>query len=281
VSIDNNAPAPPPINWSAGVQQKLIGLRPWLAGAAQEGYTIEHIENKVIPAAIREFERYCNIRINLCQIVTRPDGTYTGTVQLPANPASPSMLTTYTVPCVLRDGMMLRTQDLNEFFATRLYEHPVQMVQRIRIMLNDQNVYQMPTQWINIEQRTGKLHLLPIYGPLLATNVLNLFQLNVSMQDKDYAPNTLCIDYVAGLIPGWQDDYEYADLRRALEQFAAMMVLDDVRELADAGLSAVGNDGESRQYTRFEDMRKSLQVKVDTFKELWNAQESPMLIGWV
>jgi hypothetical protein len=269
-----------PITWD-GVRSRMVGMGSWLraAAASEAQYDERHIVANVIPARIREFEMQTNFTVLLKQIVSRPDGAYNGQgVVLPDG-------STNNLRVVTRDGMPYRDNMARQFFHIALHERPVQLLQRVRIMLNDILVYQVPPDWFNLEVRTGKAHLLPTYGPLLVSNVAALAVLSTGFGNLQYVPGAINCDYVAGLPAGWQFDPEWMHLKQSLEEFCAAQVYQDVQNMADAGLISknVSGDGtgESFSYDRFEKRIAQLEAKSLAFRDDFTGQEVSPLLGFV
>jgi hypothetical protein len=88
-----------------------------------------------------------------------------------------------------------------------------------------------------------------------------------------------------GLPTGWGLLDQWQDLVRALESYAALAVLDDISELADAGLLSVTTSGagvsETRMYDRFEKKRKQLTDTVNDFMALLKDTETMKPMAWI
>lgn len=257
-----------------GIKDRLVGLGPWLDAAANLPAPYAYTDAKiagVIPAMVRDFERKSRIRTSLTQFSTNPSGAY------PATPA---------VPLVEEDPSDYYVDAAAAYFRVSLKNRPVQKLQRVAVYAGDQLIYEIPTNWLSLKKREGVLFTIPTYGSLMVNAGITAFaQLSVAFGSYDYIPNALHLDYVAGLPAGWETSDEYADVLRALQEYCAYAVLNDIAHLADAGLSAFsasgGGGGQSLSYTRFADRKAELLQSVTQFCDEIKEQESPILFGFV
>jgi hypothetical protein len=255
------------------IKAKLVGLDPWFDAAAQSGaiYDDERFA-EIIPQAVRKFERDVQFRVNQVRIRTFDDGTYGhGTEGIPVKDESAH-------PYYRSMGF--------EFMTDTMNHRPILQFDRMRFVLNEQTVvFTPPVDWVRYDIRTGRIWIMPVSGSAQVTGVmLGITQLQMMFGGKDYVPNCLAYDYVAGLPTGWHLTDEWADLKRVLTQACALEVLDDVSETFDAGLTAKtisGGEGLSQnlQYTRFQNRRSMLEKSIETFKATLRATETPFLLA--
>lgn len=261
------------------IMQHLVGLDAYLQDAANSKaqYDSAKIES-LIPARIRDFERQCQVRINPVQCVVYPDGTYDGENGLDADGTREVI--------VDRPYDYYKTEAI-EFFRITLRNRPVQQVQRCRLMWNtDDTIFTFPSDWLRWNDRAGTFHIMPYRGAALASGAaLAYTQIGASFGYRDYVPGIICVDYIAGLPSGWETTREWADVKRAVEEYCAYGVLCDIGELYDAGLvnKSIGADGlsQSWSYDRFQRRKEELlKTSLSVLKEL-AVQEAPIFMGAV
>lgn len=266
------------------VLSHLAGLGPWRAAAkaADPAYTDVSMQRRIVQV-LREFERTSQYRVNAVQVINHDDGRFTGTIG--------SLVSVDGLPVYRDSALPYYESDAEEFFAFTLKERPVQQLQRVRVMLQDQVIFEVPTQWLALDARSGKAWILPVSGPLLLSAATVAFaQLRVAFGAKDYLPVGINVDYIAGLPDGWNDEanpiwQEWSDLGMNIEKCCARAILSDVAHVFDPGIAgkSVNADGatQSLSYTRFEDRKKELDEAVAAFMETFKAQETPFLFGYV
>ena len=258
---------------AADIKSHLVGLDNWLEAASRSkaNYDDRRIET-AIPQMIRRFERDTQFRINPIQVCMNDDGAFpapTGFTKLVESP-----LAFY--------------QSLGpEYLVTTLRARPVNLVQRIRVMLSpSETVVELPAEWYRWDTKAGRVWVVPSSGASVISSVTYAYSvLQFGMGSKDHLPNGLAIDYQAGLPVDWADSVEWSDLRYVLEQFCARRVLDDISHVYSPGqdsknISADGL-GLSRNYTRFQDRKAELDANIAEFKETFTAQETPVLLSTV
>lgn len=270
----------PPVT-VADVKTKLVGLDPWLCAAAQSDAAYDDARiAREIPAMIRRYERETQFRVNQAQVVANPDGTYNN-AGLTTNLAG-------DMPLVVDAAYpYYRRLAMEEYLVTTLQHRPVQQVQRVRIMLSPtDSLLHLPAPWYRVDGRSGRLWIVPYQGSVLVTtNLIGLTILQAAFAGKDFLPNSIAIDYIAGLPSGWTSNPEWADLRRSLEEYCALAVLNDIGEMFDAGMlsKSISADGagQSLNYDRFARRKQELQMSVERFQQTLQAQETPFLLGAV
>ena len=261
------------------VKQHLVGLGPWLSAAAQSQFAYD--DNVIAGKAVqctRDFERRTKFRVTPLQICSSPDGTYDQGQQ------QYSLVNGSTL--LIEDGYEYRRDMAQEYFTVQLRQWPAVKVQRVRVVIGSQTVFEMPTDWYSLEQKPGLFSIQPVYGPLLISSLNAFSALEFTFGPKDYLRNCIKIDYLAGLtnlVPGgdWPSCSEWSDVYRCITQMTALQVLNDVAELADAGLASVSAGGDQRAYTRFEKRKIELQQAIDSFIETLTWQETPFPLGFV
>ena len=259
----------------ANIKQRLVGLGPWLdaaaALAAPYSYNDATITN-VINASLRRFEQEAQFAITPVQIWTTPDGT---------NPVDATAVNT-----INEDPYDYSVADSHEYFRITLRHRPVRTVQRVRVMFGTMTVYTIPSEWYQVKNRVGIFHVVTQFGSLAVASAMAGYALmGMGLSDKNYMPNALAVDYVAGLDDNWYDEWEWSGLRRCIEEYAALAVLNDISQLADAGLVSVTTSGanasESRQYDRFQGRKQELQASIDKYMATLVETESMFPMTWV
>lgn len=275
--------AAPPITVS-DVKDQLVGLDAWLAAAAISDslYDDTKIASR-IPAMIRKFEKETQFRINAVQIVsTDNDGVYA-----PANAVSGiSMDNTGNLRVILEAAYPYYPSEAREYFHVTLRERPVQVVQRMRVNLsNTYTVYTMPVEWYRLEPRSGKFHIQPTTGSLLAGGNLTAVALLQQLFGQVPAlPQSLAYDYIAGLPTGWQQSEEYSEIFLVLCEYCALQVLKEISNTFGAGIASKNvSDGtglsQGISYDRFQQRKAELQANVLAFQQLIKEQDTPFLLG--
>ena len=256
------------------VKQRLVGLDMWLDAARKSG--VEYDDSTIaelIQVACRQFEVEAQMRIDPVRIRNFDDGMY------------PPVGETYPIedePPSAYERDMVR-----DYFGTTLNHRPVRKVDRVRVMLShNQQLITMPTEWIRIDELSGRLWILPVTGAAMVAGVmLQLVNFQIAFGTRDYIPNTFCVDYVVGLPDSWWTQHKWLPLKYVLTEYAAYYVLKDISEAFDAGLLSkiIGGDGMSQQlnYSRFEKRKEELYQSVQRYISNMHAQESPILLGVV
>ena len=262
-----------PISY-AGIISHLVGLDHWIENAARSrsNYNQAAVE-AMIPAAIRRFESDVHFRITQCQVISSNDGAYTADGKTSSDAAFPN------TPVLKESAYTFYQSDSEDFFRVVLKTKPVQVVQRMRIVYQGTQVFSVPPAWYSLDGVSGQFEIVPTYGAAYSMAVSQAFSvMSATLRYHDYLPNALQFDYIAGLPAGvlntvtneveggWWDDPEWAHLRGGLEKYLALQVLNDISQLADAGLSGVQTQGDSRNYTRFMDRKKELYDEYAEFK---------------
>jgi hypothetical protein len=77
------------------------------------------------------------------------------------------------------------------------------------------------------------------------------------------------MDYVAGLADNWQQDPQWADLERCIEECAAFCILNDISQAFDAGMGSsnisMQGFGQQLSYDRFASRKQELQASYQSF----------------
>jgi hypothetical protein len=258
------------------VKSHLVGLGPWLDAAAQCKFRYDDkvIATKKIPQVVRTLERETLFRINPIQVVSSPDGTYdSGQSNYSTLPSGRMLL--------IEDGYTYRREMAQEYFTIQLRQWPATTVQRVRVVIGTSTVFTMPAIWYSLESKTATFSIQPVYGPLLISSLNAFSALEFTFGAKDYLRNAIKVDYQAGLPVGWESLSEFADIYKWVCQAIALQILEDVSELADAGLISVSAGGDTRTYSRFKDRKEELKAAVDNFRTTLQEQETPVMLGFV
>lgn len=262
------------------VRQRLVGFERMLQAAEQNGagYDDDAIL-ELIPQQIRLFEDEVQVRIVPVQVVADPDGTY-------AVAGAPLDVTnTYEV---VEDQPYPYYQDQSyAFLRVQLRQYPVRIVQRLRMILDPQNVVAtIPPEWFRVEPKTGIFHIMPVTGAISIVGIATAYSIiQAQFGASTFVPQMLAFDYIAGLPNSWYTLREYSDLKRALAEYCAKAVLDDICETWDAGLmsKSVSGDGAtlSKQYERAVRRRQELMANVMKFEEKFKARNTPFFLDSV
>lgn len=263
------------------LKSRLAGLEQWLDAAArsESAYDDSRIENN-INRWTREFERETRFRVNQVQVCGYPDGTYN----------SPDMETDVTgnLPLIVETPYTFEPWKWRmDYGPIRLYSRPVLQVQRVRITLGPQDtVISLPAEWLRIDKTMGEINIVPIRGTAqLATMAAGLAMLTtMGFSNTEYLPDSIAVDYIAGLPTGWQDSAEWGDVALALADWCALKLLHDIDHVFAAGLGVVSlsADGVSqqRQYDRFQMKKQELEARVQRFMDVMRAQLNPFTVVW-
>ena len=256
----------PPVSVQ-GIKRHLIGCENWLNAAALSQFQYDDRAIAALVAdAIRDVEQETQLRIRQVQIVNQPsDGAVTGTWDYPQEDEDP-----YTY----------FPDDYSRYFETSLKLTPVQSVQRVRVRFGNLNMLTLPQSWYGINAASGKLYILPTAGQALTGDAFAGLAL-VQELNSNRLPLGLYIDYRAGLPLDWATMPRWATLRRLLEMWCARMVLEDISELADAGLNGVsvgGPGSESFSYSRFMRRKEELTAAIRRIRDNLDDQETPVVM---
>ena len=260
------------------VSPRLVGLDGWLnaAAASPAQYNVAAMEAQ-FPYVVRALERDLQFRINQIQVVGNSDGTYAPANAVTGQPA-PDGLHEVKV----ENGYTYYQDDASVFYHIRLYERPVQQVQRMRFMWNPGTlIYAPDPSWYQVEFKTGDFYLIPYTGAGFTGGAAIAFsQLSLIFGLCPQIPNIQFVDYIAGLPDGWQNALEWGDLWMIITMRCAIKVLEDISELFDSGrISKTVNYmgfSETLNYERF--MRRIQQLTIDCDKKerVFQAQNTPI-----
>lgn len=215
------------------IKPNLVGLDGWLRAAAASDAQYDLAAMKArFPLCVRSLERDLQFRINQIQIVGNSDGTYA-----PANVVTGQIAPDGLHEVKVETGYTYFQDDAGNFYHIRLFERPVQNVQRFRFMWNKQTlIYQPDPSWFNFEFKTGDLYLIPYTGTGFTGGAAVAFsQLSLIFGASPQIPAIQFIDYIAGLPDSWQDTLEWSDLWMIVTMRCSIKVLEDISELFDSG----------------------------------------------
>lgn len=253
---------------ASDVKKHLVGLDPWLqaAAASPQKYDDRYIESQT-QAFIRRFERESQFRINQTQFCSFPDGTYDQTTE---------------IPVVIEPAYPYYSVDWAEYGNIVLYERPVIQVQRMRFLWNQTDeIYEVPQSWIHWNNRSGNFWIVPFTGAALVTGAIFGFAiLQFVYGAKGHIPDICSFDYIAGLPLNWQQNPDWADLKRGLEEYCALGVLEDIGYMYDAGLTSksINSYGAAQtlNYDRFMMRKEELRKRTQDLMLLFTQQDVPM-----
>ena len=273
---------PVPIVYS-DVVRHLVGLDSWLTAAAASATQYDaNAITTLIPEMIRRFEEETQFRINQVQVVSNPDGTYDAGVL-----DGTGLSKDGSIPLYIDTPYLYEVALAQDYLRTHLRLRPIVQVQRLRLMLNTaQSVLTIPPSWFRVEPRNGLFTIQPVSGAVAVGGSVAAYAVMLStFGNLQYVPQLMAFDYVAGLPIGWQTTAEWMGLKRALSQYCAYAVLQDISELYDAGLSgkSIGTMGrsESLQYSRFQNRKKELYEAAISYQAIVKDQYRPVLLGAV
>lgn len=252
----------------------LVGLDGWLAAAATSRAAFgDTAILALVQPAIKEFERETQFRVSRVQVVTRPDDTF---------PSTPDL------PLLIESPHAFDRQSADAYFQTTLKWMPVETVQRVRVFLGQEAIFEYPPDWFGVDGRSGRFFLLPFYGGVhsLPVTAANGYAAFMGVQgSSSIVPLALAFDYIAGLpntgSEAWWVSPEWADLTQCLEKCVALAVLKKIAHLADAGLISANTQGDTRQYSRFADRKAELMADITAFKETLEGTETGMSMAGV
>lgn len=256
------------------IMPRLIGLGQFRIAASAEGYDDAYINSSIVPQAIRAFENDAKFRVSPIRVVTDDDGTFT---------------TGYTGTVLHRDMQPYNYVQSRFFLRFQALEWPIREVLRFRVELSRGHpIVTFPLDWVHFETRTGYVWIQPVTGHVTsaasATVAWNILE-NFRHGKFDSLPQSIALDYEAGLPDGWQSDPEWADVFRALTARAARMILSDWSQTFDAGITQKSITGlginTSVQMTRFADRIAALAAEEREIVETLKGNSVPIMIGSV
>lgn len=147
-------------------------------------------------------------------------------------------------------------QIYEKFWTVNLYEHPIISVTRVRIMLKDQEVVDMPEAWIQIgDPLEGRIKIIPYAGGAagLAFRMITRGSLGLAiiLGEGNYVPDFFEYDYVHGLQWSTIDTAQKNDIKNAIGRRVALNMLpnlDTHRGLSSESRSLDGGST-TRSYT--------------------------------
>ena len=207
----------------------LLGLGEWRAAAEAEGYDDAKVESKIIPPAIREFERRLMMHILPVRYVPT-----TMSVTDPLIEDSPYPY--YPIP-----PSNLRLDISDSFMGMYTPAKPILAFHRLRIMINPSSpAFEIPLDWIVFEPNSGYVAIQPATPTSQVVSIsFGMVGLGMMSQGRNYIPQATEFVFDAGFPVGWESGWLYADLHRALSMFCAKKVLDDLCEIFDPGRASV------------------------------------------
>lgn len=248
----------PPVDYS-GVLSHMVGLGEWRRAAETEGYDENHFSTKVLPASVRAFERRLMSRLVPVRFVP----LYMD-LSDPLIASSPYNYMRVAPSTLRRDA----TPGYFSFYAPA---KPILAIHSMRIVVNPrQPVYEIPIEWVVFDRESGYVSLQPATPASQPASLgFGNIALALAMGTMDYMPQGIDLVFDCGLPVGWQEGFEYADLQRALEQYTAKKMLDDLCELFDPGRQSVSGTafGASTtiNYERFVRLRGELTALTDAW----------------
>jgi hypothetical protein len=262
--------ATPPIT-VADVRSRLVGLDQWLNAAALTGYDDARITSD-LPGYVRQWERATVMDLTPRRVVSAA--------------ADLALYDLTGVNSVVEDRYpYYRSTSTTQFLNTTLQHKPVQQVDRARMMLGNVPVFSIPTQWIQIDRRSGRFWMVPYSGDVTAIMYSAWAEVRMSLGYQDYVPNALAFDYVSGISAADLASDEWADVRLSVSDWAAYRVLCDIAEMFDAGIisKALGSDGiqQNLQYSRFAARKDELKAHVAQCQQQMVEQETGILLDAV
>ena len=244
-----------------GVKTHLIGLRPWLDAAADEGYDDAQIRI-TIQDSIAEFQNESRLRIVPSQIVMEDSGVYDGTNLI--TDTTGLDLTDAPLTVERYDRLPFYPDSASQWFRLELPANPVREIQSLQFFLGPNMIYDVPKGWIVFDRAEGTLHLLPFFGHLQSVMSAVGASIVLGAGSPSYGtPQALAVNYVAGLPNDWTKQPRWAYLRPGIEKWAALAVLEKISEVFDPGLSGSGVSafglGQQANYTRFQTRKQELE----------------------
>jgi hypothetical protein len=223
-----------------------------------------------LPARIRRFEREMKWRINPIQVISQDDGRY-------SNPLG-------NMEMVKEPKYSWFMRDSAEYFALTLRERPIRKVQRLRVFIGNTLWFVAPQEWIVVDERAGRLNLVPVQGALIVAGAdIGFSLMQSSFRYQNRLPQSLSVDYQAGLPDNWRNTREWADVQIALTEYCALEILNDISDLFDAGMMnvSVSGDGLSQQlnYDRFQRRKQELAASIAMFKGTLTDDVEPILMA--
>lgn len=275
VTTGGKADAVYPVTWD-DVKTHLVGLGEWRSAARADGYDDTRIETKVIPASIREFER--RLMMHILPVRYVPQNMNTGNTFIADSPYN-------YLPFPLSTLRLDQVQ--GHYFMMELPTKPILAIHRMKIMINpNQAAFEIPLEWIVFEPETGIVNIQPASPtPQVVALSVGSFALQIMSQDREYIPR--CVEFVAdmGLPQGWESGLYYADLHRALSQYTAKKVLDDINQVFDPGRASVGGNAfgasTSINYERFTQLRGELERMTDAWISEYRQNNVGISVGGI
>lgn len=254
------------------VLPRLLGTGEFRRVAASEGYTDAHINNRVIPDAIRSFERDTRFRVSPIRVITDDDGSFSADS---------------TYPILRRDMQPYNNIEQRFYLRFQALEAPIRSILRLRLQLAAGHpLMTIPNDWVQFEARTGYVWMQPVTGSAISAGTAAAsFAIFEAMRLGRYnvLPQSIALDFEAGLPDGWQSDQEWGDVFRALTCRCAIAILRDWSQVFDAGITnksvtALGIS-QSVQMTRFADRIEALQREEREIIEGLRGESVPIMMG--
>lgn len=269
------------------IRRRIVGTDAWQQAAAATiaAYDDEAIR-ELIPSAVREFEREAQFAVAPVRVVMDDDGTYTKPLPQGAD-AESAANASYVMP-----GYRVKRESPLPFFRADSFRYlmktlpirPVQKIYRLRLLMGQgYSMQSIPVSWLNTDTASGRVNVQPVMGNVQTGGFAQAYALILAgLGNQDYIPHCMAYDYDAGLPPGWHEDYEWADVLRALQESVAIQVLEDIAQTFDAGKTgrqlSGGGFSQTENYTRFNDRIQVLTASRQKTIDLLAAQETPILM---
>lgn len=254
-----------------GVKRRLPGLHGWLSAAAASPAKYDDTAiASVIRATGSEFTMRTDAHVSPLQIVMNPDGVYDG---------AGSEAVEQNYPVTEYNPLPYFQDDSESFFRVTLPLAPVRKVQRLRLMLGSQIVYNVPPEWFQVNKQTGEFHIIPAGRSASIASYAGAWQASAAMgsTQRRNVPAVCAFDFIAGLPDGWELSPTNAVLLLRLEEKAALQVLRDISELYDAGLvsASVSSFGNTQQlnYSRFKERKGELRATTEEFEDTYKTKK--------
>ncbi len=147
-------------------------------------------------------------------------------------------------------------QIYEKFWTQNLYEYPIISITRVRIMLKDQEVVDMPEAWIQIgDPLEGRVKIIPYAGGAagLAFRMITRGSLGLALilGEGTYVPDFFEYDYVHGLQWSTLERKEKTDIKNAIGRRVALNMLPNLDTHRGISSESRSLDGGSttRSYT--------------------------------
>jgi hypothetical protein len=155
----------------------------------------------------------------------------------------------------------------------------IEMIQMTLEFHRGAEIIRFPASWERMNKRLGIVTIIPFgaAAPAVAAAGATMWLpvLGRSMWPQDTIPQLLAVDYRAGL-ENADTDPELADVRDCLGRAAAWRLIQDIPRLVP---DSVTLDGFTQSFSRIHEMVEDLQTSVNTFVELYQGRERPMVVG--